>query len=138
MIQLSRLEELANHAPVPVPVQVHAEHFPEINLSLSGPERISINGIYNLIYRINGYFEKIIDVDPRCAEAAKGCCLARGESRLNFTALSSFCSAEICSAMSARRPNSERPSGLLPGKLRSRRIVEPKGEFSLALPGFGV
>jgi len=27
MIQLSCLEELANHGPVPLPIQVHAEHF---------------------------------------------------------------------------------------------------------------
>ena len=37
MIQLSCLEELANSGPVPLPIQVHAEHFPEINLTLSRP-----------------------------------------------------------------------------------------------------
>jgi hypothetical protein len=67
MIQLSCMEELANHIPVPMPVQVHAEHFPEINLDLSKEERTSINGIYNLIFRINQATEKLVELSPKCA-----------------------------------------------------------------------
>ena len=67
MIQLSCVEELANHIPVPIPVQVHAEHFPEINLDLSKEERTSINAIYNLIFRINQATEKLVELSPKCA-----------------------------------------------------------------------
>ncbi len=66
MIQLSWVEELANHIPVPMPIQVHAEHFPEINLDLSKEERMSINGIYNLIFRINQATEKLVELSPKC------------------------------------------------------------------------
>jgi hypothetical protein len=67
MIQLSCLQELANHGPVPLPVQIHAEHFPEINLDLSRAERTSINAIYSLVYRINEDSEKLTDLNPLCA-----------------------------------------------------------------------
>jgi hypothetical protein len=70
MIQLSCLNELANNGPVPLPIQVHAEHFPEINLTLSRPQRVSVNAIYNLVYRINGDIEKIIELNAKCADNA--------------------------------------------------------------------
>jgi hypothetical protein len=68
MIQLSCLEELANNGPVPLPIQIHAEHFPEINLALSRPQRVSVTAIYNLIYRINSDIEKIVDLTARCGD----------------------------------------------------------------------
>jgi len=66
MIQLSCLEELANNGPVPLPIQVHAEHFPEINITLSRSQRVSVTAIYNLIYRINSDIEKIIELNLKC------------------------------------------------------------------------
>lgn len=66
MIQLARLHELANYGPVPIPVQVHAEHFPEINLKLSTSERTSIGAIYQLVHRINADCSKITDLNPTC------------------------------------------------------------------------
>jgi hypothetical protein len=68
MIQLSCLEELANNGPVPLPIQVHAEHFPEINLTLSRLQRVSVTAIYNLIYRINSDIQKIIELNGKCAD----------------------------------------------------------------------
>jgi hypothetical protein len=59
MIQLGCVDELANHVPVPLPMQVHAEHFPEINLTLSKSERVSINAIYNLVCMINNDVQSI-------------------------------------------------------------------------------
>src|SRR6267378_2110231 len=66
LIQLSCLEELANYGPVPIPVQVHAEHFPEINLKLTTAERTSFNAIYHLVYGINKGVEKIYELMPSC------------------------------------------------------------------------
>src|SRR5258708_5876022 len=71
MIQLSCLHELANYGPVQIPVHVHAEHFPEINLKLSRGERISINAIYNLIYQLNLDFKKIVELSPACRSDPK-------------------------------------------------------------------
>jgi len=66
MIQLSCLYELANYGPVSIPVHVHAEHFPEINLKLTKAERTSINAIYHLIYQLNADFKKITELGPTC------------------------------------------------------------------------
>src|SRR5271170_929808 len=68
MIQLSCVEEVANNGPVPLPIQVHSEHFPEINLTLSRSERISVTAIYNMVYRINKDVERIIELNPKCAD----------------------------------------------------------------------
>jgi hypothetical protein len=68
---LSCSHELANYGPVPVPVHVHAEHFPEINLKLSRGERISVNAIYNLIYQLNADFKKLSELTPSCKSNPK-------------------------------------------------------------------
>jgi hypothetical protein len=70
MIQLSCLQQLANRGPVPIPVHIHAEHFPEINLTLSTAERMSTNAIYNLIFGVNECVGKMKELIPRCGRDA--------------------------------------------------------------------
>jgi hypothetical protein len=67
MIQLSCLNELANHMPAPIPTQVHSHHFAEINLKLSTAEKTSINAIYNLAFRVNKDLAEVGDLYPICA-----------------------------------------------------------------------
>jgi hypothetical protein len=66
MIQLSIHRELANVGPMPIPIQVHAEHFPEINLRLSSTERFSVNAIYHLLHTINSSIQELHNIGPEC------------------------------------------------------------------------
>lgn len=66
MIQLCNVHEFANNGPIPVPIQVHAEHFPQVNLKLSRGERVSFYSIYNLLYLVNSTCEKLRNLQPVC------------------------------------------------------------------------
>jgi hypothetical protein len=68
MIQLSCVDALANHCPVPIPVQVHAEHYPDIVLKLSSEDKIHVNAIYNTLYGLNKNTETIIGLIPQGLE----------------------------------------------------------------------
>jgi hypothetical protein len=68
MIQLNCVGTVANHGAVPIPIDVHAAHFPEIVLHLSTEEKISINGIYNLLYLINVCTKTIGELNPQCMD----------------------------------------------------------------------
>lgn len=66
MIQLSCVNALSNHGPAPVPVLVHAEHYPDIVLKLSTEEKALVNAIYNILYRLNKSAETISELNPQC------------------------------------------------------------------------
>jgi hypothetical protein len=68
MIQLSCVDEVANNGPVPIPVLVHAEHYPDIVLKLSTEEKAMVNGVYNLFHELNRNAEAIRQVNPLCLE----------------------------------------------------------------------
>ncbi|HXP67885.1 MAG TPA: hypothetical protein VOA88_01260 [Candidatus Dormibacteraeota bacterium] len=68
MIQLSCVHALANNGPVPIPVLVHAEHYPDIVLKLSTEEKALVTGIYNILYRLNKNAETILELNPQCLE----------------------------------------------------------------------
>jgi hypothetical protein len=68
MVQLSCVDALANHCPAPIPVQVHAEHYPDIVLKLSSEEKVHVNAIYNTLYGLNKNTETIIELIPQGLE----------------------------------------------------------------------
>jgi hypothetical protein len=68
MIQLACVEELGNNCPGPIPVQVHAEHYPDIVLKLSSEEKVHVNGIYNTLYGLNKNAATIMELIPQGLE----------------------------------------------------------------------
>ena len=68
MIQLACVEALPNHRPAPIPVQVHAEHYPDIVLKLSSEEKIHVNAIYNTLYGLNKNTETLAELIPQGVE----------------------------------------------------------------------
>jgi len=68
MIQLSSVNTIANHGPVPIPILVHAEHYPDIVLKLSTEEKAFTNGIYNVLHGLNKNAETIYELSPVCLE----------------------------------------------------------------------
>ena len=68
MIQLSCVHAIANNGPVPIPVVVHTEHFPDIVLKLSTEEKALVSGIYNILYGLNKNAEMISELNPQCLE----------------------------------------------------------------------
>ena len=68
MIQLACVDALANHCPVPIPVQVHAEHYPDIVLKLTSEEKVHVNAIYNTLYGLNKNTETFSELIPQGLE----------------------------------------------------------------------
>src|SRR5215467_13681454 len=66
MIELSCVNAVANNGPVPIPVLVHAEHYPDIVLKLSTEEKALVNGLYNIFHELNRSAESIRQINPLC------------------------------------------------------------------------